>query len=77
MYEPDRQSKSFIYIVFFTAVFIAIGAYYNFRSLEVQNQCSNIALKASGLTKDFRFDPYSSYDYVKAKCESEVLSAAK
>lgn len=76
MYKPDKQSKAFIYVVFFTAVFLAVGAYYNFRSLKIQNECSEIALRTSGLTKDFKFDPYGSYDYVKAVCESEVLAAS-
>lgn len=75
MYKPEGRSKAYIYVVFFTAVFIAVGAYYNFRSLEIQNECGQMALKTAGLTKDFRFDPYGSYDYVKAQCESDVLAA--
>lgn len=77
MYEPDKKSRFYLYIVFFSAVSIAVAAYYNFRSLEIDNQCSNIALKTSGLTKDFKVDPYSSFDYVKAQCETAVLSAKK
>jgi hypothetical protein len=75
MYQPDKKSKLYLYIVFFSAVFLAVGAFINFRALEVQNGCSEMALKTSGLTKDFKFDPYSSYDYTKAQCESGVLSA--
>jgi len=77
MYKPDKQSKAYIYIVFFSAAFIAIAAYYNYQSLRVQNQCTDIALKTAGLTKQFKYDPYSSFDYVKAVCESEVLSSSK
>jgi hypothetical protein len=77
IYQPESQSKAYLYIVFFTAVFLAITAYYNFRFLEIQNQCSEIALKTSNLTRSFKFDPESEYDFIKANCEYDVLSSKK
>ena len=75
IYQPDRKSKGYIYIIFFSAVAFAWSVYIYSRPLVVASACSEIALNTSGLTKSFKYDPLADYDQVKANCLQDVLSS--
>ncbi len=77
MYEPEKKSRFYLYVFMFTAAIVGWAMFAALRPLTIESSCSEIAEKSSGLTlnKSFQYDPYSSYDVVKANCLEEVLSS--
>ena len=77
IYQPDRKSKVYFYVFIFSATVLGFGFYIYSRPLTIDSECSEMAQKTTGLTKNFEYDPFGDYDYQKAKCLEEVLSAEK
>lgn len=77
MYRPDKKSRLYLYILTFAAALIGWIMFASLRPLAIDESCSEIAAKSSSfaLSKSFRYDPYSSYEVVKANCLEEVLSS--
>ena len=74
MYEPDRKSRGYLYVLLAFAGMIAYAMVVYLNPLIVQASCSETAQKSAGLVKrGFLEDPYSSYDYNTAKCLTDVF----
>lgn len=77
MYKPEKKSRVYFYVFFFTAVILSWGIYIYTRPLVVESACSEISEKTSNMTGGFNYDPLADYDQAKAKCLNDVLSAEK
>jgi hypothetical protein len=77
IYKPEKKSKIFFYVFFFATVLLGWGIYIYTRPLVVESACSEVALKTTGLSGSFKYDPLSDYDQTKAKCMQDVLSSKK
>ena len=77
MYQTNNSSQFFMTLFFLTALAIGYGMYIYMQPLRIEAECSELALKTSGLTKSFRYDPVTDYDLNKNECLENALASRK